>query len=107
LCRRDGDGLDDGPEVVVSNACFNETKPVGAYCDKKWVCDALIAMLKPHEKEIRAALGPACVFDYNDRWFPIYEYVPLDKFDEVMARMKRYVDVLAPYLDKRPAQRWA
>lgn len=82
------------------------TRPyVGVYCDKKWVCDSLMELILPHEAEIKAALGGSVVIDPTDRWFPVYEYVALDKLDTVKTRMAEYVRVLSPYLEKVPVSR--
>jgi hypothetical protein len=76
----------------------NQRVYVGVVVDPKFA-KSLAAAFSEEEPRLRKLLGNEFVLDDTDKWTPIWEYVTKDP-DIVIERLRKYRDVLSPYLDR-------
>lgn len=73
---------------------------IGAYLVGEEHLNAFRNLLRRDESRIRKELGSPVVIDYEDRYCPVYEYLPENDPDTVVKRLALYRTVLSPLLDK-------
>ena len=73
---------------------------IGAYLVGRQHRNAFLDLLRRDESRIRKELGGQVVIDYEERYCPVYEYVPENDPEAVVKRLAQYRTVLRPLLDK-------